>query len=91
MNIIFKLIKDIRLHKTKFYKKISIPSLQPVVNPNPENVADTLNDLFGTNTDPPPPEKYTNCGVHNRAGLKRGGVSVSFTHSNGKPVTSQVK
>ena len=62
------------------------------MSPNPKDVADTLNDLFDTpNTDPPPPEKYTNCGVHNRAGLKRGGVSVSFQHSNGKPVTSQVK
>jgi len=66
-----------------------VPSLEPVVNPKPKNMADTLDDLFGTNTDPPPPEKYTNCGVHNRAGLKRGGVSVSFEHSNGKPVTSQ--
>ena len=61
------------------------------MSPNPQDVADTLNDLFEPNTDPPPPEKYTNCGVHNRAGLKRGGVSVSFQHSNGKPVTSQVK
>ena len=78
--------------KTKLYKKISIPSPQPVVNPSPVIVEETLNCLFGTcNTDPPPPEKYTNCGVHNRAGLKRGGVSVSFQHSNGKPVTSQVK
>ena len=29
------------------------------------------------------------CGKHNQFGLKRGGVGVSYTHSNGKPVTSQ--
>ena len=41
---------------------------------------------------PPPPEgttKYLDCGKRNRHGLKRGGVSVAFTHANGKPVTSQ--
>ena len=81
------MIKFIRLHVNNIIsiKKISFLSPEPAV------VASTLDDLFGTNTDPPAPEKYTNCGVHNRAGLKRGGVSVSFTHSNGKPVTSQVK
>ena len=35
---------------------------------------------------PLPPVK---CGIHNQFGLKRGGVGVSYTHSNGKPVTSQ--
>ena len=35
---------------------------------------------------PLPPVK---CGIHNQFGLKRGGVGVSYTYSNGKPVTSQ--
>jgi len=45
---------------------------------------------FGVNKDPiTGPEPYTQCGTRNRHGLKRGGVSVSFTQSDGKPVTSQ--
>ena len=35
------------------------------------------------------PVPYTECGKHNRFGLKRGGIQISFTQSNGKPVTSQ--
>ena len=36
-----------------------------------------------------PPPAPVRCGVHNQFGLKRGGVGVSFSYSNGKPVTSQ--